>query len=226
MKVCPVCTESFGDEFSFCDIDGTKLKRDNASPPAQNKVWSLLGVALLIGAVVISAAAIIFLRKAPVSPVVARSSDTQSNSAPAKTGANDPTVDSTLAEQGDANANLASVIAKRQDKTQLANTNISSTADTDVKSVAQPAQPGDAAPQPEATVLVPPPPPPKPETSVVETRAPEPAPKSVEPTAEKKESKSSAKNGKDSDDKKKDDGKEKKKGGGFFKVFKKIFGKD
>jgi cell division septation protein DedD len=226
MKVCPVCSESFGDEFSFCDIDGTKLKRDAASPPEQNKMWSLLGVGLLIGAVVITAAAIIFMRKAPVSPAVARSSETQSSSAPAKTGSDDALASAAPAEQGEINANLSSVIAKKKAQ-DLTNANVADTTVPDVKSVVQPAEPGETLPQPDATAVAPPPAPPKPETPVVETRAPEPAPKSVEPPAEKKESKPAAKNGKDSDDKKKkNDDKDKKKGGGFLKVFKKIFGKD
>lgn len=226
MKVCPVCTESFGDEFSFCDIDGTKLKRDASSPPAQNKVWSLLGVGLLIGAVVISAAAIIFLPKAPVSPV-ARSSESQTNAAPAKTNSDETPASATAFNQDEANANVSAVVAKKQDKAQeLTNANVSEATGTDVKSVAQPAEPGVASPQPETTALTPPPPPPRTEAPIIETRAPEPSPKSIESSAERKESKSSAKSSKDSDDKKKDDDKGKKKGGGFFKVFKKIFGKD
>jgi hypothetical protein len=160
--------------------------------------------------------------------MVSRSFDAQSNSAPAKTGSNEPASSAFTTEQSETNTNLSSVTAKKQDKApDLANTNANTSDATgpDVKTVAQPAQAKEAtAPQTDAAALAPAPPP-KPEAPIVETRAP--APKTVEPPAEKKESKPAAKsNGKESDDKKKDEGKEKKKGGGFFKVFKKIFGKD
>lgn len=67
MRVCPVCNEAFSDEFSFCDLDGTALKREREAGET-NRMWSLLGVGLLVGALVISAASIIFLPKVRVSP--------------------------------------------------------------------------------------------------------------------------------------------------------------
>ncbi|HVG18619.1 MAG TPA: hypothetical protein VNI02_06165, partial [Blastocatellia bacterium] len=72
MKVCPVCNESFADELKFCDVDGTRLVRQRTAsgPQQQNKGWSLFGVALLVGALIISGISVIFLPRAHVSPQV------------------------------------------------------------------------------------------------------------------------------------------------------------
>src|SRR2546429_9741460 len=72
MKICPVCNDSFPDELNFCDVDGTRLNRGagsagEAGGADRRKWWSLLGAGLLVGAVVISAASIIFLPKARIS---------------------------------------------------------------------------------------------------------------------------------------------------------------
>src|SRR5262245_43686932 len=63
MKECPVCGDTFADDLNFCDVDGSRLDRKKGSPPsaAQNKIWSMLGIALLIGGLVISAVTILFL---------------------------------------------------------------------------------------------------------------------------------------------------------------------
>src|SRR2546425_5632443 len=66
MKICPVCNDSFADELNFCDIDGARLAREGAGHE-RNKWWSLLGAGLLVGALVLSAASIIFLPKARLS---------------------------------------------------------------------------------------------------------------------------------------------------------------
>ena len=60
MKVCPVCNESFAKDLNFCDVDGTRLTRqgDASGSGEQSKIWQLLGVGLLLGALVISAASI------------------------------------------------------------------------------------------------------------------------------------------------------------------------
>src|SRR5829696_3238216 len=70
MKICPVCNESFGDEFSFCELDGTRLRRQPgaAAPATAKKDWSLLGIALVLGAILITGASIIFTPKARVAP--------------------------------------------------------------------------------------------------------------------------------------------------------------
>src|ERR1051325_2740783 len=86
MKICPVCNEVFADELKFCDVDGTRLtrQRDVTAAPQQNKGWSLFGVALLVGALVISGVSVIFLPRAHVSPPVVRSepSSNPSNKTP------------------------------------------------------------------------------------------------------------------------------------------------
>src|SRR6266498_1511064 len=80
MKVCPICNESFADQLNFCDVDGARLTRE-ASAQERNKWWSLLGAGLLVGALVITAASIIFLPKARVStPLV--NSEPQPSAAP------------------------------------------------------------------------------------------------------------------------------------------------
>lgn len=235
MKICPVCNDSFPDELNFCDIDGTRLNRE-ASQTGQdrNKWWSLLGAGLLVGAVVISAASIIFLPKARVAlPVV--TSEPQSLPAPPK----EPSVDSTAtvaaatpaSEPDTAAADVVAPELKKKDKTS-ANTNA-----------------GEAAPNPKAAALAAegvdsasssraanknaasssnksePPSAVKP---VSDTRPSETATKPAQGPADLKDQKSQPVNPKGSDkttDKKKTDDKDKKKGG-FLRVFKKIFGKD
>ncbi len=82
MKICPVCNDSFADELSFCDIDGARLTREG-SAQERNKWWSLIGAGLFIGALVITAASILFLPKARVStPIV--NSEPEASPAPPK----------------------------------------------------------------------------------------------------------------------------------------------
>ena len=224
MKVCPVCSESFGDEFSFCDIDGTRLRREGADRSSHSRVGSLLGVGLIVAAVVISVVVVKgLIQRPPVAPVVARSAEPQTNSAAAK-AAPVETPDTATVDESNVNTNTSPLMARRQDKPQNSNANISAAPGTDPGSAAQPQQAAEATtPQPEPAAIAPPPI--RTEAPAVETRSSEP-PKDVEPPAEKKEIKQAAtkKDDKDSD-KKKDDGKEKKKGGGLLRAFKKIFGK-
>jgi hypothetical protein len=71
MKTCPVCNESFVDEMNFCDVDGSPLDRDPISAAhAKNKLWSMLGVALLIGALALSVIVVFMPRPRPASAVV------------------------------------------------------------------------------------------------------------------------------------------------------------
>ena len=67
MKECPVCKESFQDDLNFCDLDGTPLDGGVASAVtgSSSKVWSFLGVALLLAAVGITAGAILFFPRGP-----------------------------------------------------------------------------------------------------------------------------------------------------------------
>lgn len=231
MKICPVCNDSFADELNFCDIDGTRLARDG-SAPERNKWWSLLGAGLLVGALVISAASIIFLPKARPSVPIG-SSETQSVPAAPRTPA--PGADSVssvaaavTSEPESAPPDSIAPEVKKRDKG-LANSNTggsslnpkaaalasedngkkSSSADSDTA----PAPPSNAEPPPVKSVS---------DTQPAETKKSQPASESkrdIQPAA-------SRVSDKDSNDKKKNDDKNKKKSGGFLRVFKKIFGKD
>jgi hypothetical protein len=69
MRACPVCKETFGDDLNFCDIDGAALEAPPGSAPALRsgeRVWNLLGIGLLLGALVISAVSIVFLPRADI----------------------------------------------------------------------------------------------------------------------------------------------------------------
>jgi hypothetical protein len=67
MKECPVCKESFQDDLNFCDLDGTPLDGGVAiaAGGSSSKLWSFLGVALLLAAVGITAGAILFFPRGP-----------------------------------------------------------------------------------------------------------------------------------------------------------------
>lgn len=228
MKICPVCNESFTDEFSFCELDGTKLKREAgaAAEPAAKKDWSLLGLALVLGAVLITVATIVFAPKARFS-----ASPTTSDSvavaklpqtAPTTAAVTDTTPSAGTDTPPDATTDetLPPTEAKKKDKLKpttdeaAANAKAAAT-DPDgnskaAKAAVQPAeQPVAAKPEP-----------------VVETKEPEVRPRTVTPPAEPKEVRKPVETkpvDKEVDTKKKDD---KKKKGGFFGVFKKIFGKE
>jgi hypothetical protein len=224
MKICPVCNESFADQLNFCDIDGVRLAREGSSQE-RNKWWSLLGAALLVGALVISAMSIIFMPKARVSaPIV--NSEAQSPPAPNP----QPSIESpaTVAAAPELNtepsapADVMVPEAKKKDRALTNDVNapapnpkavFTDEADKklspiDVNTAAQP-----SAKTSEAL------------TPVGDARTADPAPKPQPPVDLKKDSKDQPVNAKGSDDKKKTDEKDKKKGG-FLRVFKKIFGKD
>lgn len=231
MKVCPVCSESFADDLKFCDLDGTRLTRqsDNPEQQGQNKLWSMLGIGLLVGALVLSAVSVFLIPKSPVAPSVASSS---SGNAAISKPASDP---STSAADNTTNAQPETAItesalpeAKKKDKAKaLANEN-SDPSSLNPKAAAQGTDGAEKAAQPTETAA----PARKPETEpavkpAVETREVEPAPKPAASTEAKKDPKHPATDAsKDSDKKKADDKDKDKKKGGFFRVFKKIFGKD
>jgi hypothetical protein len=88
MKECPVCKESFQDDLNFCDLDGTPLDGGVAGTVAgsSSKLWSFLGVALLLAAVGITAGAILFFPRGPSATLpVGRSQSGTTASAPAST---------------------------------------------------------------------------------------------------------------------------------------------
>ncbi|HUK91131.1 MAG TPA: hypothetical protein VLZ81_12070 [Blastocatellia bacterium] len=103
MKECPVCKESFGDEMSFCDIDGTPLDAGDQAPEhgGGSRLWSVLGIVALLGAVVISAVAIIFFPRG-FSPAVNASRTQTAENSPAASRANGPSVLSPSASGDDA----------------------------------------------------------------------------------------------------------------------------
>src|SRR5215813_569875 len=67
MKECPICKESFPDDLNFCDLDGSPLYggAGNTVAGSSSKLWSFLGIGLLLAAVGITAGAIIFFPRGP-----------------------------------------------------------------------------------------------------------------------------------------------------------------
>jgi hypothetical protein len=234
MKICPVCNDSFADQLNFCDVDGTRLTREG-SVQERNKWWSLLGAGLLVGALVISAASIIFLPKARVStPVV--NSEPQPSPAPPKpasveSAANVAAAPAVGAEPEGVPSDAAVPEVKKKDRA-LANANVGGTT-PNPKAAALAADDADKK-SPSPAVNSTPPAPRKTEAppsvkSVSDTRSTDGATlPQTSPDLKKDQKTQSAtakSSDKDSHDKKKNDDKDKKKGG-FLRVFKKIFGKD
>ncbi|HTF38246.1 MAG TPA: hypothetical protein VK651_08045 [Blastocatellia bacterium] len=234
MKICPVCNDSFADQLNFCDVDGTRLTREG-SVQERNKWWSLLGAGLLVGALVISAASIIFLPKARVSTPVVNSEPQPSPAPPkpasAESAANVAATPSVSAEPEGAPTDAAVPEVKKKDKA-LASGNFTGTT-PNPKAAALAAEDADKkSPSPDVNST--PPAPRKTEAppsvkSVSDTRSTDGATLPQTPPDLKKDQKTQTATTKSSDrasnDKKKNDDKDKKKGG-FLRVFKKIFGKD
>lgn len=230
MKVCPVCSESFADDLKFCDLDGTRLTRQlNAAATAEsgNKLWSMLGIGLLVGALVISAVSVFMIPKARVATPMSSSESQASASSSKPSGAStDNTMAASTTEQPEIVVTEGPLPdAKKKEKLKTLTDANSNAPALDPKAAAQggetekPAQPAaqPASVKPEPTPAV---------KTVSETREPEPAAKpAVNSPDPKKDPKSATANSSKDSDKKKNDDKDKKKGG-FFKVFKKIFGKD
>ena len=237
MKVCPVCNESFARDLNFCDVDGTRLtrQRDASGSGEQSKVWQLLGVGLLLGALVISAASI-FLPKNRVNPTASVSGsapvESPANRAPADETANPVPSTAEVSEDSLAGADeIALADMKKRERALVLASQSSGTPGPNPKAAALEAEESEKAsateekqpvqPQQVNTEAVPS------SKAVNETREPPPAPKPAPAVAETKETKKQAAeskvSGKESPNKKKGDEKEKK--GGFLRVFKKIFGK-
>jgi FtsZ-interacting cell division protein ZipA len=228
MKECPVCGDTFGDDLNFCDVDGSRLNRQKGSAPSatQNKIWSMLGIALLIGGLVISAITILFLPRSRTTPTIISSepaappkssSPTQSTQPPAA----ENTVPAPPAEEPLAAADRSSLELKRRDKPV-----VESTTDAHSASAKEAAQGSEHAPQPAPEPVKAQPAPAHPETAA--TKPAQPAsennsPKSTQPAAD--QSKTQAAKPKDAS-KEQDSKKDDKKKGGFFRAFKKIFGKN
>jgi hypothetical protein len=234
MKICPVCNESFTDEFSFCELDGTKLKRQAGATaePGAKKDWSLLGLALVLGAVLITVATIIFAPKARFSASTTNSDSVAVATPPQTPAANPAMIDTTPSAGSDAppaegaesaeEALMPSETRKKDKAAKVESDEAAAAAkaaatppDANSKAAKAAVQPAEQAPAAA-----------KPEPEASEPKEAEARPRTVTPPAENKEIKKPAESKpaeKESDAKKKD---EKKKKGGFFGVFKKIFGKD
>ncbi|MBI3650245.1 MAG: hypothetical protein HY231_04290 [Acidobacteria bacterium] len=231
MKICPACSETFSDDFSFCELDGTKLKRQGggAAEPGAKKDWSLLGLVLVLGAVLITVATILFAPKARFS-ASGPTKDSVAVAPPQQTTSPTPAViDTTPAAATDAVASSDSEAllptTETRKKEKVAKTDASG-AETpnpkdampdpanDPKAAKAAAQPNE---QPAAKTVA------KTEPAAGESKETE-QPHSATPASEAKEPrKAEAKSAAKEAAGKKD---EKKKKGGFFGVFKKIFGKD
>jgi hypothetical protein len=234
MKVCPVCNESFADELRFCDVDGTRLtrQRDVSASHHQNKGWSLFGVALLVGALIISGISVIFLPRNHVSPVIG--SETQVSS-PNKTAATETAANATPPATSDQPELVVTEgplpDPKKKEKSKaLANSNSSDPA-LNPKAAAQSNEEADRPKQPSEAPAVQPLPLPKrtepapAARTMSDARDADSMSKPVQPPTELKKDPKNSKNSVKDSDKKNGEEKDKKKGG-FFRVFKKIFGKD
>jgi hypothetical protein len=231
MKICPVCNDSFADELRFCDIDGARLAREAGSQD-RNRWWSLLGAGLVVGALVISAASIVFLPKARVSTPILNSQP-QSVIVPSKPPVVESATNVTSPDASDQPEDSATEAVvpelKKKDKA-TANNNVDSTnpnpkaaalaaEDADKSVSAEPSKNVGPAKTPESVPS---------EKSAGDARVADP-PRPPQPAPELKKERTQPVNArtpdKDSSDKKKNDDKDKKKSGGFLRVFKKIFGK-
>lgn len=239
MKVCPACNESFGDELRFCDLDGTRLVRQRASTatsaPTQNKAWSLLGAGLLLGALVISAASIIFFPKARVSPSAA---DSQFQPAPAPSQPNTsqaPAAETAAADDSQPEMieeEVPPVEVKKKDKpVALGNENFNGSIPNPKAAAIAAEEIEKPVEKTEEATLPPPSPkriePPPPVKTAGDVREQEETPKPSQAAADSKKDQKRTANSKDANknsDAKKKEGDKKK--GGFFSKFKKIFGKD
>lgn len=232
MKVCPVCSESFADDLKFCDLDGTRLTRqlDGATQPqSHNKLWSMLGIGLLVGALILSAVSVFLIPKSRVSlPVSGSESQASASSSKPSNDTAGNAIASATTEQPEIVVTEGPLPdAKKKDKSKALTDENSNAPALNPKAAAQSGEDTEKNPQPVAE----PPAPKKPEPApavkpVSETREPDsstkPASASTDP---KKDPKHATSNSSKESDKKKTEDKDKKKGG-FFKVFKKIFGKD
>lgn len=115
MKECPVCKESFSEDMYFCDLDGTPLDSDSGGESharsGSSRLWSTLGIVALLGAVVISAVAIVFFPRgfSPAASVSTAQTRDSSGVHPAGSAVQDSSTepDSLTASSADDNSNSA-----------------------------------------------------------------------------------------------------------------------
>lgn len=231
MKVCPVCSESFTDDLKFCDIDGTRLTRQlgGATVPAEggSKLWSILGIGLLVGALVLSAVSVFMIPKARVATPNSSSPDSQAGGSSSKASATpaENTMAASTSDQPEIVVTEGPVPdAKKKEKLKALTDENSNVSPLNPKAAAQGGGETEKTPQPAAQPAAVKPEPTPAVKTVSETREPEPVtrPAITSPDPKKDPKTPTGNSSKDPDKKKTDD----KKKGGFFKVFKKIFGKD
>jgi hypothetical protein len=221
MRVCPVCNEAFTDEFSFCDLDGTALKRQR-EPGDTNRLWSLLGVGLLVGALVISAASIIFLPKARVAPpTIGSRPASNEQSEPAAIKNTDPFVVSEESESP-----KPSPLPTAAQRAAMSEAEIKDMA-SDTRTNADPKAAALAAEEKSDVKDVPKLPSEPPKEKIEEPKRPvtaaaEPTPKERKADQARNSTKETAK---ETAAQKSAKDKDKEKKGGFLGIFKKIFGK-
>jgi hypothetical protein len=230
MKACPACNEMFVDEMNFCDVDGSPLRGDAATEAAaKNKLWSVLGVVLLIGALVLSLAVVLMPKPrpalpevtAPVTASVPESSSPESAAPAAAVPAAESETSAAALRASELKAREREIEGSRTGLTEPAPNPKAAAIDSATPAV-KPVQATDTAEPPTAA---------KPETG----RTAKPVEADAESvktngSADSREAKKAQPDQPDpkaagKDSKKKTDDKDKKKGG-FFKVFKKIFGKE
>lgn len=235
MKVCPVCSETFGDDLKFCDIDGARLARqmDGVNPAGHSKVWSLLGIGLLVGALALSAISVFLIPKSRPLPTSANT-ESQPYTPANKTAT--PDASSATANPADdasavATADQPEVVTeglppdpKKKDKAKVLTDDGTGATKLNPKAAAQSGEEEEKPAPPKAEPPTLPPAPKKLEPAVTVKPVSETRDTEIAPKPSTSEPKKDAKNTRDADKKKNDD-KDKKKGG-FFRVFKKIFGKD
>jgi cytoskeletal protein RodZ len=217
MKVCPECNDTFPDEMKFCDLDGTKLNREAGQEGLdQSRLWSLIGVGVLLGAIVIIAISVLFSPRTPDAPALARTTPQTSNPSPAETAAA-PQSDIVVEEP------LPAETKKKEKPVEAANSNSApapnikaAARDSDAEGDAFKSAPGAASAKSASTDA---------EAPAVKAKGEDTETTSKKPAATDADPKSDKKNAKDSD--KNSNGKkpEEKKKGGLFRIFKKIFGK-
>jgi hypothetical protein len=210
MKICPECNESFPDEMKYCDLDGTKLLREPGSQTQdQSRLWSLIGVGILVGAILIITISVLFSPRTPDTPAIARSAPVTAQTP--QTSAPEQSANPNIVEE------LPVVETKKKEKPADANSNSAVNPKAAFKETEES---GSAKPDSRAE---------PPETNSSESETEKVAPVAAKPKSETEASKSAPTSDPKSDKKKeadkKDEKKDEKKKGGLFRFFKKIFGK-
>lgn len=247
MKQCPVCKESFQDEFSFCDIDGTPLDGSATitSSGGTGKLWPAVGVALVLGTLVIAVGSIIFFPRTLSNPRGAGSSQASgsNNTSPQPVASQSSLPSDNVAANPVPEAEVPATAAKGPadqtalDAAKTAKKN-KADADDDDDSADTPLTPKNAAKARSADNAEPVPPDttrPRTATDSGDPLNPKPAAATASPKRTPADSATAttttaahhpAKTDPDDPDDVKSNKNAKKKKGGFLKIFKKIFGQN